>query len=316
MTNTCSASGAYTKLIVQGGGSAPRTFTNSSERYNILAETLTKNTPLQGRRQITGDLAQYNELIRQHSSLVSGAIVMQIGPAQLDLWLPRILGAAGSGGVYVPGTSFPQFDVMIDRENAIFQYTDCVIARATFRSHTEAGQEASEEELLVMILDIFAVDERNSIQHGTAWPSPAPSLSLAANRLPYAHWEGVFEIGSDDIPYSQFELSIDNMMRPRFYNGSSPSCFRSEGRRVILQTNNPFTATTMTQALALVETADSATLTFTNDTLSTEFAFPALRNSYRAPSIRGKGEIPLQLSLECLATSSDPEVTITNDSTV
>ena len=313
MANTCAAMGSFTKLAVESTGSSPRTFANTSERYGFLAESLKVVKPYQGRRRITGDRSQYSDAVRTHSYLARGAIVLQPGPADLDNWLPRYTwGTESPTDQFNLGDTQSEFDVLIDRENKVFHYTECIGSKCVFRSTTEAGNEPTNEELIEMICYIMGKDESTA----TAWPSPEPSLTLGSTSLPYLHSEGVFTFNSNATRFRNWEMTIDNMVVPLFYNSLSPSCFRSMGRRITLKMQNPFTATTWTDAVAALNSGVAATLVFTNGTLSTTFTFPHLRNRYQTPTTSGRSEIPLFLELEAFRTSGSMELVVTNDATV
>jgi hypothetical protein len=311
MTNACAAFGSKSKLLVQGGDT-PRTFDADSERYAFLTETLTKDQPFQGRRRLTGSLEEFDASFRPHSYMVAGAVILQMSPADLDNWLPRILGAAGSSGVYAPGEDFASFDILIDRENGVFRYTDCVIAKATIRGQTESGQQPQNEELVELILYIFGKDET----YATSWPGTEPAIALDGASAPYAQWEGILLANAHDTPFRKFELTIDNNMQPLFYNAITPTCFRSGGRNVTLDTENPFTTTTLADAKAMLAAGIAGSLDFTNGALSTLFEFAKLRNNYKSPNVRGQGEITLPLRMVASATASAPSIKVTNDSTV
>lgn len=305
MANTCAAMGAMSKLIVEGG-SAPRTFDSNSERYPILAEKIIASRPYQGKRRITGDRALYSDSVREHSRLIRGAFVIHASPYDMTQWLPRVLWGSG----YSLGDTAPEFDILIDRENGIFRYTDCICDRITLRSATESGGEPQNEELLEAIIYLFAKDEQINT---TAWPSPEPALDLSGNKVPYNHAEGALTINGNNTNFKDFSLTIDNRVVPLFYNSLTASCFRSYGREITLQATVPFTATTIDDAVAALTTGVAGSLAFTNGLMSTSFTFPHLRNKYETPSVSGKGEIPLNLTLEAFRTAASAEVTVAND---
>lgn len=303
MTNPCAAFGSATKFIVEPESGS---FDADSERYLILGENLTKSQPIQGRRRITGDRSNYSDGVRPHSYRVQGAVAMQPGPADMSLWLPRFLWGTG----YTLGSTAPEFDCLIDRENGIFRYTDCNVARVVFRSRTEAGNDPSNEELVEMIVYIMATDET---VNATAWPDPEPALDLGTARMPYNHSEGVFTLNSNVTGFKNWELTIDNMLQPVYFNGLGPACFRSAGRRISLKAQAAFTTTSLADAVTALNSGVSGSLVLTNGNMSTSFAFPHLRNNYVAPAIRGQGEIPLQLELEAFRTSGSAELVVTHD---
>lgn len=319
MTNACAAFGSYTKVIVEGG-STPRTFDASSERLGILMETMQVIQPIQGRRRITGDLSQHSSAIRPHSYLVSGALVFQAGAADLHNWLPRVMcktpTTAVGADTYGMGTAFDSyiFDLLITRENGVFRYTDCQVNKIVLRSRTEMGQQPQNEELLEVIVYIYGKTET---LNATAWPDPEPALVLDGAYSPYAHWEGAFTVNSNATKFRSFELTIDNRLRPIWYDSITPECFRSEGRLVTMKTDNPFTTTTIADAKTLLNTGAAGSLVFTHsdDSFSTSFSFAHLRNNYKTPTTAGRGEIPLELNLEAFKTSGADELVVVNDYT-
>lgn len=304
----CSAMGVVARMLVETGDDTA-VFDVNSERYALLAENLKANRILQGRNRITGDLSTYAANVRQHSYFVKGTVVLQPGPADLVNWLPRIMGAAGSGNNYGLGSVFDDFAILFDKENAIFRIDNCRVNYAVFQSRSAEGEEP--EELVTLALNIFGIAEEID---GETWPNPAPGLTLTTPYLPYTHWEGVFTLAGDDTPFRRFALGINNNLRPMFYNGITPNCFRSRGRRVTLQTENPFTEATIDDAVSMLTSGLAGVLTFTNGSVSTAFSMPHLRNSYESPSIAGKDEIPLELDLEAFATASNNEISVVNDS--
>jgi hypothetical protein len=313
MPNSCSAFGAFSRVLVKGGAT-PRSFASGAERIAILMESMQRIQPFQGRRRITGDLSQYAGAIRPHSYLASGALVIQAGAGDFARWLPRIMwGSASSPYDMGINADAHKFDILIDRENAIFRYTDCQIARCVIRSNTEGGQQPQNEELVEMILYIYAIEEEVD---GTAFPVSVPPLVLDGQFSPYAHWEGVLDLNDNPTPFRNFELTIDNRLQPVWYSSLTPNCFRSAGRVVSMKTENPFTATTIDDALLALEDGVPANITFTHaDGYSTEFDFAVVRNNYKTPTIGGRGEIPLELSLEAFRTDSAHELIVTNNTT-
>jgi hypothetical protein len=321
--STCGSFGSYTKVLVEPKGS-PTTFDASSERYNILAETLSVKKFLQGRRQIVGDLSTYDGALRGKTYLVTGALVMNASPKNLHAWLPRALwnapGTSGGASTYTIGNSPNDFlfDVLVSRENATFRYTDCRVARLVLRSETAAAQEENEE-LVELIVYIMGVDEDPDAADD--WPDPEPALQLTGAYVPYAHWEtsGAFQLDSNVTSYDEFNLDINNKLYPLFRNSKTPGCFRSTGREITLGMRTPLNSTTIAMANDIHDVGEAAQFVFTHTATpgcSMTINIPRVRNMYETPVTRNKGEIPMQLNLE--ATRIDgatPEINIINDHT-
>lgn len=309
MASDCAALGVFSKLIVQGGNT-PRTFSSSSEAYSFVRESMQSTRPIQGRRKIVGIRDNYSASLRQHSYVIAGELVLQPGPADLTNWIPRIFGGTFSSGTLTPGETLPAFDMMIDRENEIFLYTNCQVAKAIFSASSALGSE--EEELVELQMVIVAETETKD----ATWPDPAPSLANTAAYVPYGYWEGALTLNSNSRQFDAFNLMVDNNIFMRARNSLTPNCIRAGERVIRLQTSNPFTSAIHDDAYSIWGTGVGGALAFTSGNMSTTFTFPHLRNTYNTPNVRGKGEIPVALSLEAARTASDPVVTITHDATL
>ena len=329
----CASFGAFGKVLVQGGDE-PRTFDDSSERLGLISESIRLVSPLQGRRVITGNLCQHANAIRKHSSLISGALVTQVGPEQLHLWLPRAMWpdaitTASGADTYLLGNDGCDytFDMLIDRDGEIFRYNNVRVARLVLRSRSENGQQPTNEELLEMVLYFYAEEEirENVDPVAAAWPNPEPTLGLLDEYQPYAHWEGKMFLGGKEgsgdeteVCFDNLQLSIDNRLVPIFYNSLTPKCFRSAGRVIQLGFTSPFLSDSIDIAAAAQdEELTDSELVFTHEggNMVTRFCFPYLKNEYRTPSIRGKGEIPLEFNFLALCTDSQGMLEVVNDHT-
>src|SRR5688572_9315496 len=102
------AQGSLSALYVEPGAST-HTFDSSSERYEFLYETLQKRPRIVGGNGIRGTRAQSVERTRLGAYPVGGRIAMNVSPADLDLWLPRILGATESSDTFATAESLPSF---------------------------------------------------------------------------------------------------------------------------------------------------------------------------------------------------------------
>lgn len=308
MASDCAALGVFSRMLVEGGNT-PRTFDVDSERYGFLYESIQSRRGLQGRRRIVGTRDLYSLALRPHSYVISGRIGLQPGPADLTNWLPRIFGGTFSGSTLTPADELPAFDILLDRENDIFRYSNCRVASAMFTGATRLGSE--EEELIELVLTIVAETETN----GETWPSPAPAISNVAANAPFIISETALSLGGNARLIDSFSLTIDNDIFMAARGSLTPNCIRAGDRQIRLVTRNPFVSAPHTQALSLWSAGGAGSLTFTNGGMSTAFAFPHLRNAYNTPNVGSKNEIPLELYLEAARTSSDAVVTITHDAT-
>ncbi len=311
----CAAVGALAKLLIEPGAS-PHTFDSNSEAYPFLYETLSTNRTFGGTRAIYGTRTQWGTRLYKKPYLPVGRIAFQPGPADLDLWLPRILGGAKTGNNIDPAETLPTFGMLVSRDNGVFEYKDCIVGQAIFRSAGDPSE--GEEEALEMVLTIMAKDEQGpSDSSPPSWPGSPPSIPSGATRVPYIFSQGVLTAGANARLFDRFVLSIDNVVRPRWRNSITPSCLTSFGRQVNLQVVNPFTADMESDSFDLYSVGMTGSLKFTAGALSLDFQFPDLRNFYKTPTVRSKGEIPLELNLQAFRTAATAyEIRAVNDSTV
>jgi hypothetical protein len=307
---SCSALGTLGILLSESSGSAPRTFDDSSDRHEVIYESVGSNRALEHTNAISGSLSKLISGVRQKSYLCQGTIAIQPSPAELTKWLPRIFGGPIVTTDVGLADEMPSFDLLIYRENGIFQYTDCVVAQALLRGKTSNGGTTSEfMELLVNVIG------KSELINADPWPNPEPALATTIDYLPYMFPETTFAIGAVDIQYESFSMAVNNNLDVRFFNNRVAQCVRSTGRDIEIEIQAPFTCVNLAQSTALNTDEDTGTFLMAFDTMSTEFAFPAIRNEFSTPTIAGKQMLPLKFGLKAYATSALKEVVITHDAT-
>jgi len=299
--------GAQARLIVD----AALPFDDNSEAYDFLYETMQAKKRIVGTRSIVGSRKQLVERTRSGTYATGGRLSMYMNPADLDAWLPRILGAAAAGDTFATAETVPSFQMLIDKVGGILRYDTCYVNRAIFRARGGPGED--EGDLVEMILEIMATSETA----GESWPGSPPSISVAANRDPFLFGEGVLTVNSNTHAINDFVLVIDNHLQPRWANSLTPTEICPTNRTIILRTTNPYTTTNDTQ---LYDTASidglAGTLQFTNGTISTTFTFTGLQWGNQSPTVRGKREIPLYLDMYGRGKGGSADIEVTNDATV
>jgi len=298
------AQGAQAALYVEPGAS-PHTFDTSSERYEFLYESLQKRGRIVGGTGIRGTRSPHSARTRAGHYTVGGRVAMNVDPAGLDAWLPRILGAAESSDSFALAESLPSFGVLVDRVTETFEYTDCVVNQAMF--HGKAGPEDGEPELIEMVLDLIGKTEVANTS------APSVSLSTAANATPYVFSDSALTLQSGSREVKEWWLLISNHIQPRWVNSLSATQLCPRDRTVILRTRLPYDTDTddlYGQALA----GATGSLALTNGNLGTTFTFGTLQVPDESPIVRGKTEIDLFLTLTARMTGTTRELVVTNDS--
>lgn len=296
-----SGSATYNGRWAVEPGSAPHTFDTSSERYAFISDSVRRNGSIIDAAGILGTRARRVENTRAGNYSVGGTLVWNPTPIGLDLWLPRILGGSESADAFPTAETLPEFGLLCDREGGLFQYTNCKVARATFRG--SAGNP------IELALDIVGMAEIT----GTSYP--AISLSTAANGYPYMFYEGALVLEGSSRSFESFELVIDNLIVSKFRNSQTATCLLETGRNVTLKCDVPFTSTEMSALYGQEASEAAASLTFTNGNMSTVATIGRLQIPDRSPIIEGNAEIMLQLEGVGRGIAGGADIAFTNDST-
>lgn len=321
--DTCGSLGIYTSVAVEDSNAdcTLATFDSSSERYEILSESISYSDKLLGGNGLTGTLDSIGNHLRHGARVVAGSMVMEVGPNELAAWLPRILGNDASGTTYATDETFDlkPFDIMIKRDQGTVTYRQCSVASATFTSSASIG---GQEQLVRMTLQIIGHEE-----HDTTWPSPGPSLP-STDRLYWLLGDGKLEMTpasgepgagvAVEYYFDAFSLRIDNNLVPKARNFLEVTCIQSNGRKIRLQVRTPYTSSSHTN-LYINDFKGSGVLSFlgsknpeTPSSYSTVMTLADLRQTRITPSTAGRQEIPLALVLEAFRTSSAEPLSVVN----
>jgi hypothetical protein len=300
------AQGALAKLCVEPGASA-HTFDTSSEPYDFKYETLMKRPRVVGGNGIRGTRDQDVATTRYGSYPVGGRLALDVTPAMLDLWLPRILGGSETADNFPLAESLPSFGVLVDRVTQTFQYTDCVVNRAVF--HAKAGVGEGDPDLLEVVLELMGKNEIT----GTTFP--VLTLSTASNARPYIHPDGVFTFASAAREIKEFWVMVDNHVQPRWVNSLTATALCPHDRTVVVRAIGPYDSGNSNLYGQAIDGA-TGTIVWTQTGVSTTFTFGRLQAPINSPTVRGKTEIDMEITLIARATGATPSLNVTHDSVV
>ena len=271
-----------------------------TESYEYVSESVRKNQTILDTSGIRGTRSHPKERTRDGTYSVGGQIRMHATPAMLDLLLPRILGANESTDVFALAETLPEFDLLIDRVAKRFVYGACKIGRATFRC--AAGG------LLELDLDIVGKTETVS---ATAFPS-----ITAPTDAPYVFSDAVITLLSTARTVISWELTIDNVIQPRFSNSQTATSLNVTDRIITCAMQVPYTSSEVDLYGINTGSAAAATMVFTNGGYSTTFSLANLQIPDQSPVTEGRGnEIILSLQGTAKKSSTTNELIVTHDST-
>ena len=322
--STCGSIGSYFKIAVEDSDVVnylPATFDDASERYEILNEDVQYTDLALGGNGLTGGLDPIINHLRSGTRIVYGDILLEVGPYQLQNWLPRILGNAPSGTTYTTAETFSlrPFDILMKRDQGTLHYRHCVVNRAVLRSRASID---GDEQIMQLLLSIIGYEEHSS----TTWPSPEPPLP-SVNQLYWLHGDGKLTLptgaasAQEEYYFDAFNLMFDNNLLPMTRNFLAITCLRSMGRRIRLQVSTPYTTSSHSKLYVSKVDRAQGVLNFlgtknlagtTEDPYQTTMTFPNLFQTRRTPATRGHGEIPLSVDLQAYRNGSTEPVTIVN----
>lgn len=308
--------GALSRLLVEAGGPA-YSFDEYSEIYDFLYEDMRKQGNLVGGKGIAGTRSNFANRVREGSYAIGGKLATYTCAADLDKWLPRVLGANEQAtDIFDVSDSLPAFGVMIHRVAGTFLYSNCYVNRAIWRC--QAGPGDAEPELLEQILDIQCLGEDSTV----SLPGTLPTLSTAANRNPYITADGVLTIGGTDYYFHEFVLLVDNHLQARWVNSLTPTALCPQDRTVRLRIIFPFTAAADAVLSGIYQNASRHTgVTSTivmrpsGSAYGTTWTFTGLQWAQESPEVPGKTEIRLSVDFIARKTGGASELVVTNDNT-
>lgn len=325
--DACGSIGSNFRMLVEPSDTdAPcdvATFGGSSTRFEILKENLAYTDSTIGSKGLTGTLDPIANHLRAGSRIVYGNIAMEVGPNELEFWLPKILGnSTKSANNWSTGEQFElvPVDILVDREGGQVIYRHCIVAQCVIAG-TTASQQDPDRQVIKMVMTMIGLEE-----HDSSWPGDAPALP-SDPRLFWLFGDSdlLLEVPSADTSYNMdsFNLSINNMVTPKTRNHLQVTCLRSEGRDIRLGMTIPYTAES--HAELYIGNPDrydnSGILTFLGtknllgligEDMETTFTFDRLYQTRQTPSTPGKAEIPLSLDFRAYRTVAAEPLVVTN----
>lgn len=267
--------GALAKLCLD----AVLPFDTSSEPFEFVRESFRLVRNHIHSNGITGSRSRRQHRTRDGIRAASGQIVMHPTPTELDLLWPRILGGTTAAGVTDVANTLPKFQVMIDRVEKVFSYTDCVISRAVITG--EQGQP------ITLTLDIEGED-RTVGNSGTF-----PALTLPTDNI-FIFSDLTFTY-STARSFRGFSLTLDNFVDgDRYFNSQVRQEMVPHDRQVTLSMMGPFDSGT-SDLLDYAVAGSAASLVMTDGSTTYTFDFANMKYETDDPVVEGKSEIMMPM---------------------
>lgn len=297
------AQGSMSAMYVEPG-SSPHTFDSSSERYEFRFEKLIKIPTNVSTEGIRGTRQESKEQTREGHYTVGGPVVFStVSPAMLDLWLPRIMGAAESSDTFAFAETLPSFGVLMNRVTETFEYKDCYVNAAMLEGAAGPGNGL---ETLTLTLDIWGMSRV------TGTSAPAVSIATTATTTdPYKHSEAVFTVNGSAREVKRWRLLISNHLQRRWVNSQTATAICPRAHSVVLDLALPYDTTGLT---ALSTAGVTGSIAITNGLVSTTATFGILEPVIPDPNVAGKTEIDLMTRFIARKSGSTDALSFNNDS--
>lgn len=283
----------------QFGAGATSPVTN---QFEVLSCALGKRPALVESPGLRGTRSHQAAGVTLGHYAVSGEVLLEPRPDDLDFWLPYILGGAESANTFPLAEALPEFYATVDKVAKVYAYAGCKINRAVFASADGADPN------LKLTLEI----EGKTETEGNAGTFPSISGTLSALQ-PYTHLQAVLTVLSNPRPIKNVQVEIHNaLVLDRFMNSLTRTELPPGDRVVRLLCDNPFT-TDEVALYNLALTGASGTLVYTNGARSLSFSFANLKAATPGPGLAGRGaEIPLRLEFQAFQSGATKELVVTN----
>lgn len=242
---------------------------------------------------------------------VGGGINLNPSCNMLDYLLPAILGVNHAGVLgartFYPAEGLPLFGLLANYKptgtDMRSEFTNLQVNTATFAGN--AG------ELVTLGLDAWGIDE---LEGSTAQAWPAVALGNTNADRPLVVAKTTINIAGTDYDCMNFNLSINNALNRRFSTGSlSATSVCSTDRQVNLSVQTPLSQSEFDDLYETYRTtplsifAVTITMQATDASNQVVINLPYCEVTTPTPSVGGRGEVPLPLTL-IARTSGDISV--------
>jgi hypothetical protein len=269
--------------------------TPATEPFEYVSNTVGKRGEIVRRTGTRGTRSRNAADAAAGTYVVSGTLTIEPTPADLTIWLPRILGAAANGTTFALAETLPTFYMIEDKIADVHSWTGCKVNRATFTG--QRGQPVR------LALDIEGLTE--------SLADSFPSLTLAYD-APYVLHDLVLTLAGSAREAESFELVIDNqLVVDRFMNEQTRVSLPEGDRVITLRTNHPY-ASDYTDLYDQAVAGSAGALVLAGVDSYTTFTFAKLQVPAECPPSQA-GEIMLPLNMEALKSGSVNELVVTHD---
>ena len=269
--------------------------------YEYKSFGLGKHNTVLSTDGIRGTRSHPVERTRAGVYTISGSIVTEPGPTDLDAFLPLILGGSPTGSptiTYPVAETVGAFNVTLDRVAAGHTDGGCKVDTARF-----SAQQGS---ILELAMEIEGLTE--TIGAVSGFSALVPSL-----QSPFVLMDAALTYNSTSYQFRGFSVAVHNSLKKdRFMNNSGRTDLPALDRIVEVELSLPYTSDT-TGLYDNNVTSGAVVITFTNGSNVFTITLPAVQFPTEPPDTPGRDEILLPLRGIARKTGTTSEITCTNN---
>jgi hypothetical protein len=262
-----------------------------------------------GAASMRGSRSHIEERVGTGMIDVSGSIVCNATPDELDNWLPFALGTAESANVFAVAEGALERWFMVDNIGKLHTFNSCYCDKMII-SGTKGKP-------IQFRFDVIGTSVTEAAAAGF------PALTFSTQRF-YSFHEGVLTIQGAAELFDRFVLVVDNHLEREVNNSTTATDIVPADRDVWLYTSTPYTSdetALLTTPAAMAGTwatfdpaGAAASLVWTNGGVSTTINLGNLKIYPRTPPNQGKRQIRLPIRAKAYMTGVTAEIKVTSDS--
>lgn len=275
---------------------AATTIDNTAPGFEFVRFGLKRtDTHIEG-NGIRGTRSRHSSRVKVGQTVVSGPVVMNPSPTEIDLLLPWILGGTTSGGVTAVAETLPTRVVGIKRVRKMATFSGVRVGRAVL--------EGSQGQPVSLTLDLEGTSETEAAVGN--WPT----ITFPSDNM-FVFAELAMTIDGAVRHFSQFSLTIDNVLQAdRFLNSLTRDKIEAQDRIVTLDLALPYDDEN--EDLYDIPVAGvAASLVLSDGTTTYTIDFANVKAAAVGPEIGGKSEILLPTQFRSYFDGTDREILVT-----
>lgn len=246
---------------------------------------------------IRGVRGHQYERVRRGTRQTGGTLLFNPTPADLDILLPWILGAAESSDTFALAETVSARYIKASRDGTVHKYDGLKVNAATFS--------ASEGSLLQLAVEVVGVDEASA---------SAPAVAIVDD-APYVMMDGTATIAGDTVAFRSIEVGIQNQLETRYNNSATPSSVHAVDRLVTVGLQLPFGDQSSLYGSSSAFPGAQVVATFTNSTKSLSFTMVKVQVPRTPNELGNRAARNLNWRGVARRSGTTQELVVTNDST-